>query len=212
MPTSRRKVLKIAASAAAAFTIVPRRVLGGPGHVAPSEMVNIALIGYQFMGKAHSNAYRQVGRFFDLDVEPVMKVIVGRSEDKVRAARDKFGWQEYPRKHFESRFTKFFEGYWLPEKFGFDTRRVQYLSQILTGQMTREEALADLAQPPYEEKTIAQDFEYISTKLGISIGELQGYLDAPRKSYKDYKNQLYLFLLGARVMHAIGLEERAVKR
>lgn len=59
------------------------------------KQVNIALIGYQFMGKAHSNAYRQVGRFFDLDVEPVMKVICGRTEDKVRAARDKFGWQEY---------------------------------------------------------------------------------------------------------------------
>src|SRR5207244_9859906 len=52
-------------------------------------------IGYQFMGKAHSNAYRQVGRFFDLDVEPVMKVIVGRSEPKVKAAQEQFGWQEY---------------------------------------------------------------------------------------------------------------------
>lgn len=57
--------------------------------------INIALIGYQFMGKAHSNAYRQVARYFDLDVEPVMKVIVGRTEEKVKAARDKFGWQEY---------------------------------------------------------------------------------------------------------------------
>lgn len=57
--------------------------------------VNVALIGYQFMGKAHSNAYRQVGRFFDLDVEPVMKVIVGRSEHKVKAAQEQFGWQEY---------------------------------------------------------------------------------------------------------------------
>ena len=57
--------------------------------------LNIALIGYQFMGKAHSNAYRQVARFFDLDVEPVMKVLVGRDEAKVRAASEKFGWQEY---------------------------------------------------------------------------------------------------------------------
>lgn len=57
--------------------------------------INIALIGYQFMGKAHSNGYRQVSRFFDLDVEPVMKVLCGRSEDKVKAAADKFGWQEY---------------------------------------------------------------------------------------------------------------------
>jgi predicted dehydrogenase len=59
------------------------------------KQLNVALIGYQFMGKAHSNAYRQVARYFDLEVEPVMKVICGRNEDKVRAARDKFGWQEY---------------------------------------------------------------------------------------------------------------------
>ncbi|MCW3099230.1 MAG: putative dehydrogenase [Chthonomonadaceae bacterium] len=59
------------------------------------RQINVALIGYQFMGKAHSNAYRQVGRFFDLDVEPVMKVLVGRSEHKVKAAAENFGWQEY---------------------------------------------------------------------------------------------------------------------
>ena len=59
------------------------------------KQVNVALIGYQFMGKAHSNAYRQVGRFFDLPVEPVMKVLVGRSESKLAAAAENFGWQEY---------------------------------------------------------------------------------------------------------------------
>jgi predicted dehydrogenase len=59
------------------------------------KKINIALIGYQFMGKAHSNAYRQAGRFFDLGVEPVMKVIVGRSEHKVAAAAEQFGWEEY---------------------------------------------------------------------------------------------------------------------
>ena len=58
------------------------------------KQVNVALIGYQFMGKAHSNAYRQVGRFFDLPVEPVMKVLVGRSEHKVKAAAELYGWQE----------------------------------------------------------------------------------------------------------------------
>ena len=57
---------------------------------------------------------------------------------------EKFGWQSYPQKHFESRFTKFYEGYWLPKKFGYDTRKVQYSSLILTDQMTREEALEKL--------------------------------------------------------------------
>ncbi len=141
-----------------------------------------------------------------LDYLPYVK------KDAMRLLSERFGWQIYPRKHFESRFTKFYEGYWLPVKFGFDTRRVQYSSLILTGQMTREEALEDLAKPPYDEETIAHDFEYIATKLGISIDELQGYMQAPKKSYKDYKNQLYLFLLGSRVMQLMGLEERAAKR
>ena len=59
------------------------------------KQINVALVGYQFMGKAHSNAYRQAGKFFDLPVEPVMKVLVGRSEQKVKAAAEQFGWQEY---------------------------------------------------------------------------------------------------------------------
>jgi len=57
--------------------------------------LNIAMIGYQFMGKAHSNAWRQVARFFDTPSEPVMKVIVGRNEDKVKQAAATFGWQEH---------------------------------------------------------------------------------------------------------------------
>ena len=59
------------------------------------KQINVALVGYQFMGKAHSNAYRQVSKFFDLPVEPVMKVLVGRSEPKVKAAAELYGWQEY---------------------------------------------------------------------------------------------------------------------
>lgn len=58
--------------------------------------INVALIGYQFMGKAHSNAYRQVARFFDdLEVEPVLKVICGRNEENVRKAAQKYGWEDY---------------------------------------------------------------------------------------------------------------------
>src|ERR1051325_8010767 len=59
------------------------------------KKLNIAMIGYGFMGKAHSNAWRQVARFFDLPLEPVMKVICGRNEEEVRKAANKFGWQEH---------------------------------------------------------------------------------------------------------------------
>ena len=76
-----------------------------------------------------------------------------------------YGWRPYPQKHFESRFTRFFEGYWLPTRFGYDTRRVQFSSLILTKQMTREEALARLELPAYDPETIDEEFEYIATKL-----------------------------------------------
>jgi len=125
--------------------------------------------------------------------------------EAMRLLETEFGWQPYPQKHFESRFTKFYESYWLPKKFGFDTRKVQYSSLILTGQMTREEALAKLSMLPYDESTVAHDFEYVATKLGISVAELQGYMDAPNKSYHDYKSQQGTYSVGARVMRMLGL-------
>ena len=134
--------------------------------------------------------------FFPYDKDEAMKTLV-----------DKFGYQEYPQKHFESRFTRFYESYWLPKKFGFDTRKVQYSSLILTNQMTREDALEKLKHPAYDPKTIKQDFEYIATKLGISIKELQSYMDAPNKTYKDYKSQENIYNIGAKVMRFLGLEK-----
>ena len=120
---------------------------------------------------------------------------------------DKYGYQKYPQKHFESRFTRFYESYWLPKKFGYDTRKVQYSSLILTNQMTRDDALEKLKTPAYDPKTIKQDFEYIATKLGITVNELQSYMDAPNKSYKDYKSQESIYNLGAKVMRFLGLEK-----
>jgi N-acetyl sugar amidotransferase len=120
---------------------------------------------------------------------------------------DKFGYQKYPQKHFESRFTRFYESYWLPKKFGYDTRKVQYSSLILTKQMTREDALEKLKHPAYDPETIMQDFEYTATKLGISKEELQSYMDAPNKTYKDYKSQQNIYNLGAKVMRFFGLEK-----
>ena len=124
----------------------------------------------------------------------------------VKLLTDKFGWQPYPQKHFESRFTRFYEGYWLPMKFGFDTRKVQYSSLIVTGQMTRQEALDKLKTPALDDATVRQEFEYVANKLEISTTELQGYFDAPNKTYRDYKSQEALYMVGAKVMKALGLE------
>lgn len=122
-----------------------------------------------------------------------------------------YGWKPYPQKHFESRFTKFYEGYWLPERFGFDTRRVQFSSLILTGQMQRLEALEMLKKPAYNSETIEEDFNYIATKLGITKSELETYFNSPKKFYWDYKNQEWLFNLGAKFLKFLGIE-KSIKR
>ncbi|RZS99294.1 N-acetyl sugar amidotransferase [Aquimarina brevivitae] len=127
-------------------------------------------------------------------------------EDAMQLLVDKFGYQKYPQKHFESRFTRFYEAYWLPKKFGFDTRKVQFSSLILTGQMTRDEAIDELKKPAYDPQTIKQDFEFVANKLGISVEELQSYMDAPNKTYKDYKSQENIYNIGAKMMRIIGLE------
>ncbi|MES2188908.1 MAG: N-acetyl sugar amidotransferase [Pseudomonadota bacterium] len=139
-------------------------------------------------------------------VERPLNYISYIKAEAIELLQQRFGWQPYPQKHFESRFTKFYEGYWLPKKFGYDTRRVQFSSLIVTGQMTRAEALEKLGKKPYDEATIGNDFEYVATKLGIPVEELQGYFDAPNKSYRDYKSQESLYLLGAKVLKALGLE------
>ncbi|WP_211436507.1 N-acetyl sugar amidotransferase [Campylobacter mucosalis] len=132
-------------------------------------------------------------------------------KEATRLLVDKFGYEEYSQKHFESRFTKFYESYWLPEKFGYDTRKVQYSSLILTNQMSREEALEKLQKPAYDPDTIKQDFEYIATKLGIEVDELKYYMQAPNKTYKDYKNQMWIYDIGAKILRILG-KERGGKR
>ena len=120
---------------------------------------------------------------------------------------EKFGYQKYPQKHFESRFTRFYEGYWLPQRFGYDTRRVQYSSLILTNQMTKEEALESLKTPPYSQDQVNEDFEYVSNKLGITKEELLGYFNAPKKTFRDYKSQEGVYNIGAKILKLIGLEK-----
>jgi N-acetyl sugar amidotransferase len=123
----------------------------------------------------------------------------------------KYGWKPYPQKHFESRFTKFYEGYWMPTRFEYDTRRVQYSSLIVTGQMSRDNAIEKLKTSPYDIALIDDEFEYVATKLGISIEELKSYHTMPKKWFRDYKNEYWLFELGATIMKLMGLE-RAKKR
>ena len=120
----------------------------------------------------------------------------------------RFGWQRFQHKHHESRFTRFYEDYWLPRKFGFHKRRAHFSSLIMTGQMTREQALDRLSRPEMSEHFLQQEFEYVATKLGLSVAELQQIFEGENKTYRDYRNKRWLIGLGSNVMRWLGMEKR----
>ena len=119
-----------------------------------------------------------------------------------------FGWQKFKHKHHESRFTRFYEDYWMPRKFGFHKRRAHFSSLIMTGQMTRDEALERISRPEMDEHFLAQEFEYVANKLGLTTTELQVIFDGSNKSCLDYKNKRWAIGVGANVMRMLGLEKR----
>jgi N-acetyl sugar amidotransferase len=123
----------------------------------------------------------------------------------------RYGWQKYAHKHYESRFTRFYEGYWLPTKFGFDKRRAHFSSLILTGQLSRADALSKIAIRAYDDATIAEDFEYVATKLDVGVDELRSIMAGPNKSYRDYANNVGLIDLGTKALRVAGVQRAIIR-
>ncbi len=122
--------------------------------------------------------------------------------------KDNYGWQSFKHKHHESRFTRFFEDYWLPRRFGFEKRRAHFSSLIMTAQIQREEALDRISTSEMNKEFLVQEFEFVANKLGLSVIELENIFNSPKKTYKDYKNKRWLIRLGAQILRFIGPEKR----
>jgi N-acetyl sugar amidotransferase len=144
--------------------------------------------------------------FKGIKVERPLNYLPYVKQDAMALLAERFGWQPYPQKHFESRFTRFYESFWLPKRFGYDVRRVQFSSLILTGQMTRDEALQALTRPPWDEATLVQESEFVANKLGITVETLWSYLALPKRTYRDYRSEQWIYNAGAWVMKRLGLE------
>lgn len=100
----------------------------------------------------------------------------------------KVGYKPYGRKHGESRFTKFFQNHYLPTKFNMDKRKPHLSSMVLSGLMTRDQALEELAKPLYDANELREDKYYIAKKLGITVEQLDGYVSSPGHDYSEYSN------------------------
>ena len=129
-------------------------------------------------------------------------------KDAEELLNTKFGWEPFQHKHHESRFTRFYEDFWLPRKFGFEKRRAHFSSLILTGQMNRDEALERISKPELSEEFLQKEFSYVADKLDLTRDELQQIFDGENKTFHDYKNKIKLIGFGAKLMQKLGLEKR----
>lgn len=110
------------------------------------------------------------------------------NKDKVKAELvERYGWRDYGQKHFESIFTRFYQGHILIKKFKIDKRKFHYSSSILSGQMTKKEALTLINSNEYEASgQMQQDKEYIIKKLEFTPEEFENILNANPKNHSDY--------------------------
>ena len=140
--------------------------------------------------------------FKPLNLVPYVKV------DAEKLLFEKFGWESFQHKHHESRFTRFYEDFWLPRKFGYEKRKAHFSSLILTGQMTREEALERVSKPELSEDFLMKEFEYVANKLDLTKEQLQEIFEGENKTYKNYNNKMSIIKFGAQAMQKLGLEKR----
>lgn len=158
-----------------------------------------------FKYKIYYRLFKGIRVVKPLDYIPYIK------EDAVRELVEKFGWQTYAHKHYESRCTRFIESYWMPEKFGYDNRRAHFSSMVLTKQMTREEALEKIGRKAYEPAAIEQDIEYFATKLGVSVADFKSIMQGENRSWKDYRNRKWLIDLGNHFLRMLGVQKVMIR-
>lgn len=127
---------------------------------------------------------RRIRSFRVLDYVPYVKT------DVMRVLQEQLGWKYYGGKHYESLYTRFFQGYILPRKFGIDKRRSHLATLVSSGQMTRDAALAEIAVDPYSEAMQRDDREYVIKKLELTDHEFRAIMNAPIRSFRDYPNSL----------------------
>lgn len=117
-----------------------------------------------------------------------LNYMVYDKQEALSYLKETIGYKDYGRKHGESIFTKFFQNYYLPNKFGYDKRRPHLSSQILSGGIDRSCALKMLEEPLYDAQELKDDMAYVAKKLRITVDELERLSREPGKKYTEYKN------------------------
>lgn len=143
-----------------------------------------------------------------MTIVKILNLIPYDKNKAMEVLQNELGWRYYGGKHHESRFTKFFQAYYLPTKFGYDKRRAHLSSLVLSGSISREAALEETKKEIYSENELVDDIEYIAKKLDMDVAELRDLIQQPNKSYKDYSSNEWLFQLGFKIKKIFRLKQR----
>jgi hypothetical protein len=119
---------------------------------------------------------------------PILNYVPYVKSDAKQLMTDELGWRDYGGKHYESIYTRFFHAYYLPQKFGIDLRRSYLSALVVSGQLSREDGLKELAQPPAPPEQIEQDIEFVAKKLGLTQEAFDQIMKAPPIPYTQYPN------------------------
>jgi N-acetyl sugar amidotransferase len=167
------------------------------------DLLNLTSIHRRF-GSVRLRTFPRLGFFRYVWYQQVRKIRMVElldylrydKEEAKRVIERELGWRDYGGKHHESVFTRFYQGYILPRKFGVDKRRAHLSSLILSGQMSRQVALAELARPIYDPEKLAEDRAFVLKKLGLTDSEFEGLMSAdpvPHDQFPNYRSRHYRY-------------------
>lgn len=122
---------------------------------------------------------------------PILNYVDYNKRESKSYIQKELGWRDYGGKHYESVFTRFFQGYILPTKFNMDKRRPHFSSLICSGQMTRDEALEEMQKPVYPEELFSEDYDLFLKKMRLTPEGFERIMQTPPKSYREYSNAFY---------------------
>lgn len=134
---------------------------------------------------------------------PVLNYIQYNKAEAKKLIEKELGWRDYGGKHYESIFTRFFQAYYLPEKFNIDKRRPHLSTLICSGQITRETALKEMEKPAYPPEMYQQDLEFFLKKMKLSIEEWNAIMDTPVRTYRDYPSNRFIFRMNPWIIRLV---------
>jgi N-acetyl sugar amidotransferase len=140
------------------------------------------------------NYYRYIysRRFYKVSFIPILNYVRYKKTEIQETIEKELGWKAYGGKHHESVFTRFYQSYILPTKFGIDKRKSHLSTLICARQLSKEDALIELEKPITDPNLIASDKQFVIKKWGLDTEEFDIIMNLPVRQHTDFPSIVHL--------------------